>query len=30
MNPISLEDIFYYLVKKPIETGEVEEDEGGW
>ncbi len=29
MNPISLEDIFYYLVKKPIETDEAQ-DEGDW
>lgn len=29
INPISLEDIFYYLVKKPIETEEVQE-EGDW
>ncbi len=30
MNPISLEDIFYYLVKKPIEGDEAQEEEGGW
>ncbi|MDE1823578.1 MAG: ABC transporter ATP-binding protein [Candidatus Micrarchaeota archaeon] len=27
MNPISLDDIFYYLVKKPIENGEEHEEE---
>lgn len=29
INPISLEDMFYYLVKKPIENGE-EQEEGEW
>jgi ABC-2 type transport system ATP-binding protein len=32
INPISLEDIFYYIVKKPIyeEDGQDTEEEGGW
>lgn len=31
INPISLDDIFYYVVKKPIENKEEEEDEDeGW
>jgi ABC-2 type transport system ATP-binding protein len=27
INPITLDDVFYYLVKKSIESGEVEEEE---
>ena len=30
INPISLEDIFYYLVKKPIENAEAPEEGGDW
>jgi ABC-2 type transport system ATP-binding protein len=30
INPISLEDIFYYLVKKPIETAEAQDESSEW
>lgn len=30
INPITLEDIFYYLVKKPIHEEETEEEEEEW